>query len=252
MFIKTKIYSENSIGRGWYKDVIVSKEGQSIWRVLLDSFKLKTVTGNLLYTPNEIIAKLIAFEWSSIYVKDNPQPKVLLPLTSLVNKGIDITKNERHRIINNLKGTLDADDLLWRSKYPELKVEQDKLGNEIINWFNKQYSCELKVFQESLEGTPQSKNISDIFDKELNQLDDWSLVGLNELNNLVKSLIMSWAVLYYRATSQEAMKLACLESEWQLKKFGQIPAHRIQKSDIYSKVTAACLFLYCLPLHRKQ
>ncbi|KAK8725760.1 hypothetical protein OTU49_010466 [Cherax quadricarinatus] len=226
----------------FYRNVTVAGT-DSIYEVNLDHRKLKTPLGNVLQVPNYGLALAIAHEWAS--VKDKIHPS-LLHLTGLAFSVIDNVNHEtKWNIVNKTLEYLVTDTLLYRDNGMEdFTAMQAKEWDPVLDWFNRRFETDLKPCDGILVvDIPESTR--ETIRRYLLSYDIWAVNGFLFGVEVLKSVILAIAAAERKISSEKAVFLSRLETNFQISHWGAVEwAHDLDKYDHQSRFSAALLFIH--------
>jgi len=231
----------------WYKTVEVGSDGHGKYILLADKRTLKTFKENDVVLPTERLAHALASEWM---LQDNFVKPIALPLTRIATAAIDTIPEDRKLVINSLVDTLQYDSMCLRDKEtPTIDRFLNKKLEPINAWIQKHFGYPLNTtfpFQPMDHPPELIENIR----KYISELDAMHLAALEQLVVVSKSLALSLAISHSIVTIKECMKIARIEEEFQIERWGEVEgAHDLDRADLHVKMAAGALFWRLLLPH---
>ncbi|XP_069157331.1 ATP synthase mitochondrial F1 complex assembly factor 2 isoform X2 [Procambarus clarkii] len=226
----------------FYRNVTVAG-ANSTYEINLDHRKLKTPLGNILQVPNYGLALAVANEWAAIKNKIHPS---LLHLTALANTVIDNPNHEsKWNIVDKTVKYLETDTLLFRDNGTEAFIEmQAKEWDPVLDWFNTKFEMDLKPC-DGIIGPDIPSSARERLRRYLLSYDIWAGNGFLYGVEALKSVILTIAATERKISSEKAVYLSRLETNFQTSYWGPVEwAHDLDKYDLEARFSAALLFIY--------
>jgi len=225
----------------FYKDVDVIQTNAGYQVTLDNKFNVRTPLRNLLVLPTETLANAVAVEWDS-------QKKniifAVMPLTSLCFKATD-KPIECGDLVEHMLEFLRTDTVCYRAgpEEEQLHSMENNRWNPLTNWFSEHYHVHLALTTD-ITLTPQpEQTISTIRTHLLNQ-HPWALPAFHHSTTSLKSLVIAMAMLDGGLSAEEAIACSCLESDYQIDKWGEVEwQHTLDRARLSADVAAAVLLV---------
>lgn len=226
----------------FYKNVSIVKD-EDQFAICLDHRKLKTPHAKPFYLRSEPLALAIATEWNS-------QRDIIrqhsMHLTALSNSVLDNPmQRDADSLVNDILNYLESDTVCVRDTEPHDLVQLHKVKwDPILAWFNKRYELNVQPTND-IVGLKIEKSSLDIMRKHLLSYNIWALTGFYFAVETVKSLLLTMAVVDRFVSIEDAVSLSRLETEFQIKYWGNVEwAHDVDLMDTRARLAAAVLFIH--------
>ncbi|XP_067947095.1 ATP synthase mitochondrial F1 complex assembly factor 2-like isoform X2 [Watersipora subatra] len=213
------------------------------YEINLDTKKLKTPVGNVFQVPGESLALAVAAEWNT---QEEKIKRHTMHITSLCNTAIDNpTHRTRSQVVRAICHYLGSDTLCYRMAEPEKLLAFQKANwDPVLLWFKTRYGIELEP-TEGIVSPEISEATYLALEKQLTSYTDWTLVGLQQLVECLKSLSLALALCESEIEVQRAVYLSRLESAFQTEQWGSVEwYHDIEMQETQARVAAATLFIH--------
>ncbi|CAK8685267.1 unnamed protein product [Clavelina lepadiformis] len=221
----------------FFKEARIS-ELEEGYGINLDNHELKTPTGSVLCIPNENLAQAVTLEWN---IQKHTIKTERMPLTALCYAAC--LSHSKEPTVSSILSYLTTDTVLCHSTEPEELVQlQDVKWGPAVEWFKARYSVDVShsngfIMPDVDRQTKLKMN------NYLLTHDAWCLIGLESMVGLLKSVILSLAVVNYHLTVEDAVSLSRLEQEYQVAKWGNVEwYHDVEKHEMQMKTAACALF----------
>jgi len=212
------------------------------YAITLDGRKVKTPLKQNLIVPSKLLAHLIALEWDS----QSPTLKPFtMPFTSLACTVIDKKNSEKRTyetIIDDITKYFETDTLCFFSdKSNKLLDKQEKKWKPIIEWAEKQSGVKIETTTGLFLSHPEETNQK--FYRFISQLNDWQIVGFEEMVRSSKSFLIGLALINRAISVHQAADLCRLEVLHQIEQWGAVEdSHDVDYADIRLRLGSAALF----------
>lgn len=198
--------------------------------VLLDGRALCTPGRLRLKLPTRALAGAIAGEWAAQTQRIDP---LSMPLTRLANVAIERTPLARVELAREIQRYGETDLLHHRADSPEgLVRRQAAAWDPILDWGESALGLRLAI----VHGVIAPARDASVLAEAALALDDFRLTGLVHGANLLGSAFLAFALLRQRITASEALRLACVDEDFQEARWGQDAqsqaARRAQEADM--------------------
>ncbi|KAK7066264.1 ATP synthase mitochondrial F1 complex assembly factor 2 [Halocaridina rubra] len=225
----------------FYRNVSVAGTND-VFEVNLDHRKLKTPSGNVLQIPHYGLALAVAHEWEAI--KDKIQPS-LMHLTGLSFTVVDNPhRATKWDIVDKMLEYMETDTILYREGTDDFMELLQKEWDPVLDWFNKKFDGTLKPCS-GICGADISSEIREAVRKYLLSFDIWAVHGFLYGVEALKSVVLTIAAAERRISSEKAVSLSWIETEFQISRWGAVEwAHELDRYDLQSRFSAAMLFVH--------
>lgn len=194
--------------------------------------------------PTAELAYAIAAEWAQ-------QPDRLepcgLPIMTLASTAL-LLRDDRGDMIDTLLEYLQNDTISKRAgdtEDPRLEELEQLHWDPIVDWFGQTFG-EMKVSRGYEQVTQLPETLAAV-EQAMNDMDDWTLVGLNAVATAAKSVSIGLAVTYRHISASEAIKAARLEEQYQISLWGSIAnAHDFDENYAKVRIYSASTYLWSL------
>lgn len=171
----------------------------------------------------------------------------LSPQTALCNTACDnphrLTKQDS---VAYLLQFLPTDTILFHCASAEDELHDVQLAewSPCVAWFNQRFDTDLKETRDIMPPTVSAPTRMKIT-KHLLSFDERTMHGFVFAVDVLKSLVLTLAVLEQRVSVAEAVRLSRLEEEHQIKKWGRVEfAHDVAQLDLQARLAAAVMFVH--------
>ncbi|XP_078692799.1 ATP synthase mitochondrial F1 complex assembly factor 2-like [Branchiostoma floridae x Branchiostoma belcheri] len=226
----------------FYKNVSIS-QSNGMYEINLDRRKLKTPMSRLFSVPSEPIAIAVATEWEAQHKEIKMSQ---MHMTQLCNTAIDNpSKKTPQQIVDDILSFLDTDTICYREESPvELAELEEREWEPLLDWVRQRYDIQLQS-STSIHGPTIPKATKSTLKKHLLHYNHWSLVGVTNLVETLKSVVLSLALMDKHLTVEKAVALARLETEFQIVRWGNVEwAHDMELTDLRARAAASVLFIH--------
>ncbi|GBG26716.1 ATP synthase mitochondrial F1 complex assembly factor 2 [Hondaea fermentalgiana] len=216
--------------------------------VELDGRKLRTPYRQLVELPTEALAHGVANEWH--LQKEEIQPSSM-PLMTMACTAIDTTEMRRPIVVEELLRFLSTDTVLFPGHPDETEANlvdmQEDMWSPLVEWMGERFGpvnvCE------HLRIPPHPEATTKAVEDYLQNLDPWTLTGIENLTSGCKSLIIPLALHHGKIDVKTAIKASRVEEEHQLTAWGLVEGgHDVDRANTISQVAAGAVFLrLCRP-----
>lgn len=198
-----------------------------------DGVTIKTPAGNDFILPAEKLAHIVADEWRA--QKDNIVP-ASMPLTQLTATTIDITRNNREKVIDELMKYIGSELLCHRAEEPEaLRQKQNEAWQPVLDWCARQFDISLQTGS-GIMPIAQSAQAEQALRRAIENYDDFRLTILRHAADVSGSLILALALTERHLTPEQIFELSELDALFQMEKWGAdeetIKRHEAMKRDL--------------------
>ena len=222
----------------FYKTVsVVARE--TGFGITLDGRDLKTPAKNPLSTEYRHVAELIVEEWDAQVELIRPET---MPVTRLVNVALEVTPNNRTKLIAEARSYGATDLLCYRASDPPTLVErQSKHWDPVLDWAESR-KIHLTPTQ-SIRAIAQAETSLDQIADYASQKDDLNLTLLVHLTAVYGSVILAIAVMERHLDGAEAYALSRLDALYQIEQWGEDEEAVLAAKAVEEKVVALCRIL---------
>ncbi|CAJ1392101.1 unnamed protein product [Effrenium voratum] len=219
----------------FYEDVTVHQSGD-FWHVLLDGKVVKTPRGTVLELPGKGVAKQVAMEWTA--QETHLQP-LEMPFTTIGCTALDITREDPAACVERLLPFLEMDTVCFQGDGEVLAERQQQEWGPLREWFQTQYGVRLSLASGLAAPQHPEETLPKVAEK-LHDKDPWELCALEIATQTAKSLVVASALLDRHNTAEEILRLAQLEEDFQIERWGMVEGeHDITETEML-KWFAAC------------
>jgi chaperone required for assembly of F1-ATPase len=223
----------------FYQAVRVTPSGRG-HGVLLDERPVRTAAKRLLIVPTVPLAEAIAGEWRE--QGDTIRPEAM-PLTRLASTAIDRMPELRRAAIDEVVAYVDTDLLCYRAAEPfDLVRRQDHLWQPLLDWLSAAYGITLSVTTSILPlAHPEVARAR--LRTAIEDLPDWSLVGVHAATTALGSLVLGLAVLHGRIDAEAALAASLLDELFEMERWGADPEAEQRHAVLRRDITGAARFI---------
>ncbi len=207
--------------------------------VCLDGRTLKTPSKLTLAVQSRSVAYMVASEWDAQTEYIIPEA---MPVTRLVNVSIELTPDNRPGLIKEARGYAQTDLLCYRAEaHSALARHQSDHWNPVLNWAASKGITLSSTH--SVIAVPQDGAALDALAEYAVALDDLNLTLFVHLIAVFGSAVLAFAVMEKYLSGSRAFELSRLDSDWQIRQWGEDEEARDNKEALLAEVVALCKIL---------
>lgn len=222
----------------FYKSVDVTQV-ETGYGVTLDGRRLKTPGKNPLWVSKQHIAELIAREWDA--QQDDIRPETM-PVTRLVNVSIELTPDNRDKLVAEARKYAGTDLLCYRASEPvSLSNRQKEQWDPVLDWARDR-NIGLETTQ-SVLAIDQSEESLDKVAEFAAGLNDLDLTLMVHLTAVFGSAILAMAVIERHLSASQAFDLSRLDNLYQIEQWGEDEEAAEIAANLADDVSALCQIL---------
>lgn len=169
-------------------------------------------------------------------------------LTSLCNTVLDNpNKLQKPDMINYLLNYIQTDTILYHAseEEPRLQELQKREWGSILDWFNEEFTADLK-YTNNFEVPSINSSTKMQISRYFSSYNEPSLHGFVYAVDTLKSLVLAIACAKQKLSVEEAVHFSRLEEEFQLGHWGRVEwAHDLNQQDLQARLASAIFFIYC-------
>lgn len=205
--------------RRFYGSVSVATlDGRDGWGVFLDQRPIRTPGRATLALPTKALADAVAAEWQD---QAEQIDLAAMTLTRLSNVALDRTPMMRGEMIDELANYAQTDlTCHLEPSDSALRALQEQAWRPWRHWVGRTLDVVL-VPVEGIMATAQPPASLETLRYYASALDDFRLTGLNWACSLFGSVVLACAVEQDALEASEALRLSCIDEDWQAKHWGQ-------------------------------
>jgi len=228
-----------------YKTVEVATVPDGGYTVSLDNKPMKTPKGQAFILPSKVLAEMVAAEFQEQkehIIPDN------MPMMTLTCTALDVVGQDPNACITRLLPYLETDAICFindadtsNSWDRALGKEQDIIWTPVREWFSENYGkVGVTTGIRPPDHPPETIEKVQTF---LQSKDIWQLAAIEVSTRYAKSLICAIKYIEDTVTTDEVMKWANLEEDFQISRCGLVEGdHDVTKSDMLKWLTAVKQF----------
>jgi chaperone required for assembly of F1-ATPase len=225
--------------RRFYKSATVG-ERNGKFAVLLDGRPARTPGRHLLAVAIADVAGALAAEWNAQGEWIDPSA---MPLTRLVNAGIDRVAAEMPAVRGEIVKYAGSDLLCYRAEGPpDLVARQEGAWSPLIDWAEQTFDVGLRLGAGVVHVAQAAATLARI-DSALADYDALSIAAINAVTTLTGSAIIALAVARGRLDAREAWAGAHVDEDWQMERWGADEAALQRRAARWREMEAAVLIL---------
>ena len=236
----------NYIIKKFYKEVKVKKE-EGGYNLYLDNTLLKSPKKKSLDIRSKILAEKIKQEFTNIEgdIIDLNQ----LFITKLYYTYKDFyegNKENKEASIKQYKSFFDSDLLIYLDNKEELKEQQVKYNQKLINRFEEILNIEKVNFANNLFDKVTTKGQKEKLEDYIRKSGEEVYPYLNEMCEQTNSCIIAVLALNRKITLEEIMEVIFAEEDFNAKYFGVLDSlkeEKINKKEVIKKILEVIEFL---------
>jgi chaperone required for assembly of F1-ATPase len=166
-----------------------------------------------LVLPKDLV-EAVAEEWRAVEGEVDPRA---MPLTGLSNAAID---RADERLAESVAAYAESDLLYYRAEEADLAAEEAAAWDPLLDWGRGRYDVAFEVTRGIIH-VPQPAATVERLARVVAALDEFALVGLQQLVTIAGSLVIGLAVLEHANEPEAAFDTAHLDELWQARKWGE-------------------------------
>ncbi|CAB3409369.1 unnamed protein product [Caenorhabditis bovis] len=232
----------------FYKEVSIVNEseanGEQIHKITLDGKTLKTQGGSILKIHSYPLALAIAEEWASQneYLQLGQMRLTGLAFTAQDNPLQQSTESITNKVIDYVDGDTV---LFFNADNEKLHKYQTEKWTPLIRNINEDLGINIRPSESILDCDVASDDDRTKIERWVRQHNLPALIGLQYATESVKSFLIAYNAIRHHITAEAAVDAATLEQVTQSETWGSVEwSHGIDRQELLSRLTAACLFFY--------
>ncbi|EWY39848.1 ATPase [Skermanella stibiiresistens SB22] len=223
----------------FYKEVTVA-ETEAGHEVRLDGRPLRTPAKAPLVLPKPDLMRAIAEEWDGQVEHIKPAQ---MPITQLASTAIDRIPAQRDEIVKAVAAYGATDLLCYRADQPiSLAERQATVWQPLLDWASVRYGATLHVHV-GIMPRPQPEDACVRLAREVENLDDLILAGVQNATSELGSLVLALALLERRVSAEEAYAAAQLDETFQIEQWGEDREAMIRRANLKADIIATRRYL---------
>lgn len=229
----------------FYKDVSVTPASESDkgFGVLLDGRRVRTPAKRELSLPNIDLAEALADEWRRQGASIAPGT---MPLTRITNSAIDGVSESTTEVRSAILAYGGSDLVCYFADGPaELIERQQREWGVVHAWMRESFGVALRLAN-GIMPVEQPREVLEQLELALGSRTVLELAALHVITSSMGSLVLALAVLHGRLSAHEAWRLAHIDEDFQIEKWGQdgVAAERREahwrEVEAAGRILAAC------------
>tara|TARA_Y100001960_G_scaffold284299_1_gene319985 strand:- start:468 stop:1181 length:714 start_codon:yes stop_codon:yes gene_type:complete len=214
-----------------------------VYQITLDDRVVRTPGGNNIYIPNYNLAKAIRSEWKAQKSKFCP---TTMPMMQFACTVIDHVIPNRNQVISKVLNYAETDLLCYRCDTPlDLKALQDQSWQPFLDWSKEVLSAPL-ISVSGYRYIKQPDESLDVLRKNIENYNDWELLVISQMTQLMTSLILTLSVVNSYVDWRVAFQASVLEEEYQRKRWGEVPEAIKAQNSKFNELNHSVQFLKLL------
>lgn len=234
---RTRELSRPTLPKRFYKDVtIAGREEGNV--VLLDGRSMRTPKKNTIAVADATLARALADEWDAQkeFIDANH-----MPLTRMINAGIDVVGAHRGPIIDELARYTGSDLLCYRADRPDSLVKrQSESWDPVLRWAEDTFGMRF-LLVEGLMPVDQPPETAERAKEIYREADDIALSGLHATTTLLGSAVLAIAHWKGRLSTAEAWKASHVDEDWNFETWGEDDDAKARRAHRWFEMLAAAL-----------
>lgn len=208
--------------------------------VTLDGKAVKTPARNPLVLPNDMIALVIAREWSA--QKETIAPDTM-PTMTLAATAIDRVADHRAAVVDEVAAYGETDLLCYRAAEPEdLQARQAEGWQPLLDWCADRYGATLKI-TEGVVAISQDSAALDALRAAIEGYGAMSLTALHSITTATGSLVIALALADRHIDARKAWMLSRIDEMYQAQKWGMDQEARDKTESLRVTLFASSRFI---------
>ena len=198
-------------------------EDAAVWAVeggvavTLDGKTVNTPAKRPLVLPNELVAKVIAGEWSKQGETIEPDK---MPLMRLAATAIDMVADNRDAVVDEIASYGETDYICYRSAVPQdLNQREAEAWDPLLDWCADRFGARLAV-TDGMVAIKQDSAATQALRAVVDGYDDFSLAALNTITTATGSLVLALALADKRIDAHTAWMLSRVDEMFQAQRWG--------------------------------
>lgn len=218
-------------------------EAASGFTVVLDGRPIRTPAKAPFIVPALALAEAIAKEWAAQGQTIDPET---MPLMRLAATAIDQIAHNRAGVVQAVAAYAGSDLLCYRAEGPETLVSrQHHLWQPILDWAALRFDAPLRVVSGIIHQAQPDSSLAAL-NKVVQQLDLFTLSGVQNAVGVLGSLILTLALLEGRISADEAFEAAELDASFQIEQWGEDAESTRRRVALQQDIQATQTFLALL------
>ena len=225
----------------FYKEVAIAGAPDGTgFRVLLDGRGLRTPAKRELKLSRRALAEAVAAEWRTQGATIDP---ATMPLTRLVNSALDGVADKAAEVRAGIVAYGGSDLICYLAEGPrELIERQSRAWGQVHAWLKEELGVELALAAGVMPVAQDAAMLARL-DAALGERDALELAATHVITTLTGSLLLALAVLHRRLSGEEAWRLAHIDEDFQIEKWGEDAEAAARRAQRWVEMQAACTIL---------
>ncbi len=226
-----------------YGQVAVEAVDGAGFRVTLDRRPVRTPAAAPVLLPSRALAEALADEWRH---QEEQVVPATMPMMRLAGTGIDRVAPRRAAVIDEIAGFAATDLVCHRAEAPPtLVARQDRTWQPLVDWVAGRYQARLQIATGVMPRQQPPAALAALR-AAVAVRDDLALAGLWSLTAACGSLVIALALAERRLDPDAAFAAAQLDEDFQIERWGEVPAAAQHRAAIRAEIQAADRFLRLL------
>lgn len=223
--------------RFYEQAAVAKKDGGYI--ILLDGREVKTPEKRTALIPTKAMADVVQGEWQAQVEKIDP---FSMPLTKLLNTGLDRVGPRRADLIDELVNYAGSDQLCYRAEFPDdLVALQEKTWSPLLDWLRQTHEVTLLVTTGIIHKEQRVEEIAKIRGL-LEKMADFKLTAFHALTSISGSVTIAFNHVGGNITLEEMWQAGHLDENYQTSQWGEDAEAGARRKALHEELAAAALF----------
>lgn len=222
---------------------VEQREGETLFRVNLDTRTIKTPARHDLLIPTRALADAIADEWRA---QGDEVVLASMPLTRLASGAIDRVARHRADVIDEVAAYAETDLLCYRADHPvELSKRQYDVWQPVLDWVEQRYQAK---FTSTVGVVPvtQSPAALEAARAAIAAHDDMTLAALHAVTHASGSVILALALVDGHMDAPGLVAASQLDEQFQIEQWGEDAEAAQRRAALAAAITASARFIALL------
>jgi chaperone required for assembly of F1-ATPase len=221
-----------------YREAIATQIDDG-WSIALDGVPARTPADHAIVVPNAALASAIAAEWQA---QGDEIRLDSLELTRLAATAIDLVRDRRDVVVDELLKYADTDLLCYRASRPaELVARQEQLWQPLLDWALQRFDADLIVTSDVVPLAQPASGVGALRNA-LSAYSDMELTALRLATATAGSLVIALALIERRLDSESAFAAAEIDESVQISRWGEDTEQTKRRAALKADLTLAARF----------
>ena len=227
---------KTALPKRFYQQAGIGRRAEG-WALLLDGKPARTPGRNILATPAEPAAALLAAEWQAQQVEINPAG---MPVTRIVNAALDHVSSQAGEVRQDIAAYAESDLICYFAAEPaQLATRQQAAWRPMLDWAKTEFGADFNVAHSIVPVAQTAETLAAMRAALAGVTDPITLAALHVITTITGSAILALAVLRGRLQTDEAFNISELDADFQRELWGEDDEAAERRANRLAEISAA-------------